>query len=265
MLTVSDLRVKFHTRDYETVRGVSLTIPDGEIFGLVGESGSGKTVTAMAVSGLLDRTLCTVSGEILLDGLHLESLSEKDWRGVRGKKLGVVFQDPFSAFDPLLKAGVQAGEALDIHTKLTKKEIRKKVEEAFSQVELGDPARVYDSYPHELSGGMLQRVMIASALLTNPSLLLLDEPTTALDVSVQAGVLDLLKKLNAEKGTSMLLISHDLRVVRRVCTRAAVMQKGRIVEIGDPETIFSNPAHPYTARLVSAAEGLMPESGGGTL
>ena len=263
MLIIRDLHVKFHTRDREAVAGVSLTVGDGEIFGLVGESGSGKTVTAMAASGLLDRTLCSVSGEISLDGTRLDALSEKDWRAVRGKRLGVVFQDPFSAFDPLEKAGKQAGEALAVHASLSKAEIRNRVLAAFSQVELSDPERVYESYPHELSGGMLQRVTIAAALLTDPALLFLDEPTTALDVSVQAGVLDLLRRLNRERGTAMLFISHDLRVVKAICTRVAVMQKGKVVETGDPETVFTNPTHPYTRRLAAAAVGLLPENDGG--
>ncbi len=252
MLEIKDLRIRFHTRERDAVGGISLTVNDGEILGLVGESGSGKTVTAMAIGGLLDRAACDVSGQILLDGTDLLTLDSARFRKVRGKTLGVVFQDPSAALDPLMKAGRQAEEALLIHTSMTKKERKEAVLQAFEAVELRDPERVYDSYPHELSGGMQQRVMIAAALVTNPSLILLDEPTTALDAGVQAEILALLKRLNAEKRISMLLISHDLSVVRRACRRVAVMQRGSIVEEGEAEALFSSPAHPYTKRLLEA-------------
>ena len=252
MLEIRDLRVKFHTRDRCAVDGLSLTVRDGEIVGLVGESGSGKSVTAMAVAGLLPRKQCDYSGEVRLDGTELLHADRATLRGVRGRDIGVVFQEPMSAMDPLMKVGRQVEETLLIHTKLSRKERRERALEALGQVELPDPEEVYGKYPHELSGGMLQRAMIAAAMVSRPGLLLLDEPTTALDVTVQAQILALLRKLNGEFGISMLFISHDLNVVRRLCPRVAVMQAGRIVESGGTEEVFRHPAHDYTRRLIAA-------------
>ena len=252
MLEIRDLHVKFHNREREAVSGVSLTIRDGEILGLVGESGSGKSVTAMAVAGLLPRRQCAFSGQILLDGTELLHLDRRELRKLQGRAIGVVFQEPMSAMDPLMKIGPQVEEVLRIHTDMTRQERRHAALAALEAVELPDPAAVYDKYPHELSGGMLQRAMIAAAIVIRPRLLLLDEPTTALDVTIQAQILELLKKLNRESGISMLFISHNLGVVRKLCTRVAVMQRGVLVEEGDVETVFHHPSHPYTQRLVAA-------------
>ena len=252
MLEIKNLHVKFHTRQREAVAGVSLTIRDGEIVGLVGESGSGKSVTAMSVAGLLPRKQCSFSGEILLDGVELLHADRGLLRKVQGKDIGVVFQEPMSAMDPLMPVGRQVEEVLRIHTDLTREERRTRALEALAAVELPDPEGVYRKYPHELSGGMLQRAMIAAAAVARPKLLLLDEPTTALDVTIQAQILDLLKKLNRESGISMLFISHNLNVVRKLCTRTAVMQRGILVEEGDIETVFRHPQHPYTQRLIAA-------------
>ena len=252
LLTITDLRVKFHNRDREAVAGVSLSIGRGEIVGLVGESGSGKTVTAMSVAGLLPRKQCDYSGEILLDGAELLHADRKLLRRVQGQRIGVVFQDPLSCMDPLMKVGAQVEETLLLHTDLSKQERRRLALEALEAAELPDPERVYASWPHELSGGMRQRACIAAAIAIRPELLLLDEPTTALDVTVQAQILTLLKKLNRESGISMLFISHNLGVVRKLCTRAAVMQKGLIVEAGETERIFMRPQHAYTRRLIDA-------------
>ncbi|MBR3570018.1 MAG: ABC transporter ATP-binding protein [Oscillibacter sp.] len=252
MLSIADLRVKFHNRDREAVAGASLSVGRGEIVGLVGESGSGKTVTAMSVAGLLPRKRCDYSGEILLDGVELLRADRKILRRVQGKRIGVVFQDPLSCMDPLMKVGAQVEETLLLHTDLSKQERKRLALEALEAVELPDPERVYASYPHELSGGMRQRACIAAATVIRPELLLLDEPTTALDVTVQAQILELLKKLNRESGISMLFISHNLGVVRKLCGRAAVMQKGVIVEEGETERIFLRPRHPYTRRLIDA-------------
>ena len=252
MLEIKDLHVKFHNRDREAVSGVSLTIHDGEILGLVGESGSGKSVTAMSVAGLLPRKQCAFSGQILLDGAELLHIQRKELRKLQGKAIGVVFQEPQSCMDPLMKIGPQVEEVLRIHTDLPRPERKKLALEAMAAVELADPAAVYEKYPHELSGGMLQRAMIASAIVIRPRLLLLDEPTTALDVTIQAQILELLKKLNRESGISMLFISHNLNVVRKLCGRVAVMQRGVLVEEGDVETVFHHPQHPYTQRLVAA-------------
>ena len=252
MLEIRDLHVKFHTRQREAVSGVSLTIHDGEILGLVGESGSGKTVTAMAVAGLLPRTQCDYAGEILLDGVELHHAERALLRKIQGKSIGVVFQEPQSCMDPLMTVGRQVEEVLAIHTDLTAPARRRRALEAMAAAELPDPEDVYGRYPHELSGGMLQRAMIAAAIVSRPNLLLLDEPTTALDVTTQAQSLELLKKLNRDYGMAMLFISHNLNVVRRLCARVAVMQRGVLVEEGETQAVFRRPAHPYTRHLIDA-------------
>jgi ABC-type dipeptide/oligopeptide/nickel transport system ATPase component len=252
MLEIRDLHVKFHNRDREAVAGVSLSIQAGEILGLVGESGSGKTVTAMSVAGLLPRKQCDYSGEILLDGKELLHADRAELRNIQGREIGVVFQEPQSALDPLMKIGPQVEEVLRVHTSLSREERRRRAVEAMAAVELPEAETVYEKYPHQLSGGMLQRAMIAAAVIASPKLLLLDEPTTALDVTVQAQILELLKKLNRESGVSMLFISHDLNVVRKLCGRVAVMQKGLLVEAGEAQEVFHHPRHPYTQRLIAA-------------
>ena len=264
MLEIRDLHVKFHTRDREAVAGVSLSIADGEIMGLVGESGSGKSVTAMSVAGLLPRSRCDYSGEILLDGRELLHIPRAGLRKIQGREIGVVFQEPMSCMDPLMKVGPQVEEVLRIHDRLSGGARKKRALEALEAVELPDPAEVYGKYPHELSGGMLQRAMIAAAIIARPRLLLLDEPTTALDVTIQAQILQLLKKLNRESGITMLFISHNLNVVRKLCTRVAVMQRGVLVESGPTDTVFYPPRHPYTQRLIAAiptrSEGRRPHA-----
>ena len=259
MLVIDDLHVQFNGSDREAVSGVSLTINDGEIVGLVGESGSGKTVTAMSIAGLLPRKKCRLSGSILLDGQDLLHAERAALRLLHGKKIGVVFQDPMSAMDPLMKVGRQVSEVLRIHEPSITKEERKILAlQALSEVELPEPEVIFNKYPHELSGGQQQRAMIASAIIIKPSLLLLDEPTTALDVTIQAQILELLKKLNRETGISMLFISHNLNVVRKLCSRVAVMQRGKIVENGQTDEVFFNPQHPYTKNLIDS----IPTRGG---
>ncbi|WP_417045168.1 ABC transporter ATP-binding protein [Dysosmobacter sp.] len=252
MLTIENLHVKFHNRDREAVAGVSLSIADGEILGLVGESGSGKSVTAMSVAGLLPRKQCDYSGSVYLDGVELLHADRSLLRKVQGRSIGVVFQEPQSYMDPLMKIGHQVEEVLRIHTDLTPQARRDRALEAMAAVELPDPEAVYDKYPHQLSGGMCQRAMIAAAIVARPGFLLLDEPTTALDVTIQAQILDLLKKLNREGGMSMLFISHNLNVVRKLCSRVAVMQRGVLVEEGDINQVFYHPQHDYTKRLIAA-------------
>ena len=252
MLEVKDLHVRFHNRDRDAVGGISFRIADGEILGLVGESGSGKTVTAMSIAGLLPRKQCSYSGDILLNGQDLLHADRSLLRKLHGREIGVVFQEPMSSMDPLMKIGEQVGEVLRIHTALSAKERKAKVLQAMEAVELNDVEKVYRSYPHELSGGMLQRAMIAAAIVIEPSLLLLDEPTTALDVTIQAQILELLRRLNRELGISMLFISHNLKVVRKLCGRVAVMQRGVLVETGDTEQVYTNPQHPYTRHLIEA-------------
>ncbi len=251
MLEVRDLHVKFHNRDREAVAGVSFTIREGEILGLVGESGSGKSVTAMSIAGLLPRKKCDYRGDVLVDGEDMLHADRSFLRKVQGSKIGVVFQEPMSAMDPLMKVGKQVEEVLEIHTDMKPEERKKRAIEALTDVELPDPEAVYDKYPHELSGGMLQRSMIAAAIVSRPGLLLLDEPTTALDVTIQAQILKLLEKLNKEYGMSMLFISHNLNVVRKLCKRVAVMQKGVIVEEGLTDDVFFRPQHPYTQHLIA--------------
>ena len=252
MLEIRDLHVKFHVRSREAVAGVSLTIQDGEILGLVGESGSGKSVTAMSVAGLLPRRQCDYSGQVLLDGVDLLHAPRAELRKVQGKDIGVVFQEPQSCMDPLMKIGSQVEEVLSLHTHMDRAERRKLALEALAAVELPDPEAVYEKYPHQLSGGMCQRAMIAAAIVARPKLLLLDEPTTALDVTIQAQILELLKKLNRETGMSMLFISHNLAVMRKLCARVAVMQRGVLVEEGDTDQVFLHPREDYTKRLIAA-------------
>ena len=252
MLEIRDLHVKFHNSDREAVGGVSYTIEDGEIQGLVGESGSGKTVTAMSIAGLLPRKQCSYSGQILLDGMDLLHADRNDLRKIHGRHIGVVFQEPMSSMNPLVKVGHQVEEVLLLHTNMTAEERRRRAIETLAQVELNNPEEVYEKYPHERSGGMLQRAMIAAAIVIRPKLLLLDEPTTALDVTIQAQILELLKRLNKEYDASMLFISHNLNVVRKLCNEVAVMQRGLLVEEGKTEQVFYHPQHEYTKRLIAA-------------
>ena len=252
MLEIKDLHVQFHTSDHEAVRGISLQVRDGEILGLVGESGSGKTVTAMMVAGLLGADRARMQGQILLDGVDLLRTGGEELRRRQGKDIGVVFQEPMSALNPVMRIGVQVEESLRVHTKLSKEARRELALQALRDVDLDRAEEVYHKYPHELSGGMLQRVCIAAAIINRPRLLLADEPTTALDVTIQAQILELLKRLNREREMSVLFISHNLHVVRKLCTRVAVMEKGLIVEEGDTEQVFCQPQSPYTQRLIAA-------------
>lgn len=253
MLDVIDLRVRFLSRpDKYAVDGVSFHMEEGEILGLVGESGSGKSVTAMAISGLLPKRKTECAGSILLAGQEMLNADRNAMRKIQGKDLSVVFQEPMTSLDPVMRIGPQVEESLKIHTKMTPAERKAAALQALADVELPDPEGVYRKYPHELSGGMLQRVMIAAAIVSEPKLLLADEPTTALDVTIQAQILELLKKINREKGTTILFISHNLNVVRKLCNRVAVMHKGKIVETGTAEEVFHHPQDPYTQRLIAA-------------
>ena len=252
MLEIRDLHVQFHGADHEAVRGIDLTVGDGEIVGLVGESGSGKTVTAMMISGLLRPEQAAFRGQILLDGRDLLPSSGDTLRSIQGRDICVVFQEPMTSLDPVMKIGPQVEESLCIHTKKTPQERKEAALAAMAEAELPDPEVIYDKYPHELSGGMLQRVMIAAAIISRPKLLLADEPTTALDVTIQAQILQLLKKINREYGTAILFISHNLNVVRKLCSEILVMHKGIIVERGSTEDIFFRPKEDYTQRLIAA-------------
>ena len=254
MLEVKDLRIKFITRpDKWAVDGVSFDIADGEILGLVGESGSGKTVTAMAISGLMPRYKTEFFGNINLDGREMLDTESAEIRDMRGKTVAVVFQEPMTALDPVMRIGRQVEESLRVHNpKMSASELKQHALNAMTSAGLYDVENLYNKYPHELSGGMLQRVCIAAAIISHPKLLIADEPTTALDVTTQAHIIELLKKINKDYGTSILFISHNLAVVHALCHRVVVMKKGKIVEQGDVEELYNNPSHPYTKQLLAA-------------
>ena len=255
MLEVKNLRVHFKNAapDRFAVDGASFTVGDGEIVGLVGESGSGKSVTAMAISGLLPRRQSEYSGEIWLDGVEILNGDRNLMRQMQGDTIGVIFQEPMSAFDPIMPIGKQVEESLLVHhPEMSPAARRSAALTAMAEAELDEPEIVYEKYPHELSGGMLQRAMIAAAIIHSPKLLLADEPTPALDVTIQGQILDLLKKINKTKGTSILFISHNMRVIRHLSERVLVMYRGRIVEQGSVEDVFLHPQEAYTKKLIDS-------------
>ena len=252
LLDIRDLHVTFLSTAKEAVRGVDLQMEPGQRLGLVGESGSGKTVTAMALSGLIERWNVNMTGQVLFEDRDLLACSRNELRAVQGKDIGVVFQEPMTSLNPLMRVGRQVEEVLRIHTDLSAAEIRRMALEAMDQVGLPDPERTYEKYPHQLSGGQRQRAVIASAMVIHPKLLICDEPTTALDVTVQAQILELLRGVSEQFGVAILLISHDLSVVRRLCDQVAVMYRGRIVERGSTDAIFNAPQDEYTKRLIAA-------------
>jgi len=254
LLSIQNFRAHFRSapEGHDAVKGISFSIAPGEILGLVGESGSGKTVTAMALAGLLPASLIALSGEIHFDGTELLTAPREKLRALRGWEVSMVFQEPMTAMDPTMRIGPQVEEALLVHTDLTPEGRRELALQAMADAELPDPEIIYDKYPHELSGGMLQRVMIAAAIVSEPRLLLCDEPTTALDVTIQEGILKLLQKINRERGTAILFISHNLHVVRKLCTRVAVMCRGELVEEGPVDEVFFHPKEDYTKRLIAA-------------
>ncbi|MBO5516889.1 MAG: ABC transporter ATP-binding protein [Firmicutes bacterium] len=252
MLTVKDLRVTFLDNNKEAIHGISFSMQEGERLGLVGESGSGKTVTAMAISGLIERSRVTINGDVIFGDTDLRRCSRSQLRAIQGPGIGVVFQEPMNSLNPLIKVGYQVEETLRIHTKKTPEERRKMAIDALDRVGLPNPDEIYSKYPHQLSGGQRQRAMIAAAMVIHPKLLICDEPTTALDVSVQAKILKLLKELSDEYKVGILLISHDLLVVKQLCERVAVMYKGNIVEQGDTMEIFNAPKDEYTRQLMAA-------------
>ena len=252
MLEMCDLHVTFKSTGKEAVRGIDLSIAHGERLGLVGESGSGKTVTAMALTGLIERSQVEMRGEVLFEGRDLLRCTRRELRTIHGKDIGVVFQEPLRSLNPLLRVGPQIEESLRIHTDKSAQERTRLALEVMEQVGLPDPEGTWRKYPHQLSGGQRQRAVIASAMIIRPRLLVCDEPTTALDVTVQKQILELLRALSEEYRVGILLISHDMTVVRRLCEDVAVMHKGRIVERGLTEEIFRNPQDAYTRRLIAA-------------
>jgi oligopeptide/dipeptide ABC transporter ATP-binding protein len=255
LLTIDDLHISFATRtsDVRAVDGVDLEIFPGEVLGLVGESGSGKSVTARSIMRLVPMPPGKhVSGRILFHGEDLTTLPEREMETLRGSRIAMIFQDPMTFLNPLFTAGEQVSEAIRRHQKLDRAAARAETIRLFREVGIPSPELRYTAYPHQLSGGLRQRVMIAMALSSRPELLIADEPTTALDVTIQAQILALLRDLQAEYGMSILLITHDLGVVAEMCDRAAVMYAGRIVEQAPIETLFDDPEHPYTLGLMNA-------------
>lgn len=255
LLSVRDLRTYFVTAEgvVKAVDGVSFDVDRGERLAIVGESGSGKSATALSILRLVDPPAGhVVSGQVLLDGTDLLSLREDELRAVRGRRVGYVFQDPMTALDPVFTVGSQLIETLRLHTGVSRRQARQRAIELLADVQIAQPERRMDAYPHQLSGGMRQRVVIALALACSPSLLIADEPTTALDVTTQAQILDVLFGLARDRGTAVLLITHDLGVVAATCERVQVMYAGRVVEKGRTAEVFAAPRHPYTAALLGS-------------
>jgi peptide/nickel transport system ATP-binding protein len=252
LLALDDLRVSFHTHDGEVqaVRGVSLELERGGALGVVGESGSGKSVSMLSVLGLTRGRTTRIEGSIRFEGRELATASEAELRSVRGGEIGMVFQDPLSSLHPFYRVGTQLVEALRTHQQVGKAAARERAIELLGTVGIPEPRRRVDAYPHEYSGGMRQRAMIAMALANEPKLLIADEPTTALDVTVQAQILELIARLRAELGMAVVLITHDLGVVAQVTDEIAVMYAGEVVEQGPKEAIFGAPQHPYTWGLL---------------
>jgi oligopeptide/dipeptide ABC transporter ATP-binding protein len=259
ILDIIDLRTHFFTDEgiAKAVDGVNLAIGMGESVGLVGESGSGKSMTAFSILRLIpDPPGKIVSGQILLRGQDLLKLSEKEMRSIRGKKIAMIFQEPSTSMNPSFTIGSQIEEAIRFHQTGKQSDVREKALDILRAVKIPDPGRILSQYPHELSGGMLQRVMIAIALSCEPDLLICDEPTTALDVSTQAQIITLLNELRNQRKTSFLFITHDLGVLSWICTYAAVMYAGKIVEYSDIRSLIRGPRHPYTRALIGASPRL---------
>jgi peptide/nickel transport system ATP-binding protein len=255
LLAVEDLAVSFVTPDATTtgLDGVSVDVGQGEIVGLVGETGCGKTLTGLSVLGLLPRNARITRGSIRLEGRDLLGLPEDELRRVRGSSIAMVFQNPASAFNPVFTVGSQMRYVLGAHEHLKKGEANERIRETLAEVGLPEVERVLHAYPHQLSGGMLQRAMIASALLCRPALLIADEPTTALDVTIEAQILRLIRRLQETRGFSVLFITHDLGVVRDVSDRVVVLYAGRVAETATTTALYERPAHPYTRGLMAAA------------
>lgn len=254
LLEVKNLNIEFHDHliPETVVYDFDLELKAGEIVGLVGESGSGKSMSALAIAGLLSRRDMHKRGQILFDGLDLLTCERSKLRKIQGNEISMIFQEPMTSLNPVKRIGWQIEESLRIHTELNKEERYQKAIEMMKEVELPDPERLYRQYPHELSGGMRQRVMIAAAMICNPRILIADEPTTALDVTIQAQIVELLKRMNREKQTSILFISHDLSLVKQLCERVLVMKGGYVVETGLTQEVFAHPKEEYTQRLIAA-------------
>jgi peptide/nickel transport system ATP-binding protein len=255
LLEVKNLKTYFYTDDgvAKAVDDISFWLDKGETLGLVGESGCGKSVTALSIMRLIpDPPGKIADGEILFKGKEILKMSEKEMRDIRGNDIGMIFQEPMTSLNPVFTCGDQIAEAVLLHQKVSKAEARKRAIEMLKLVGIPAPEQRFSEYPHQLSGGMRQRVMIAMALACNPEILIADEPTTALDVTVQAQILELIKKLQTELGMGVIMITHDLGVIAEVCDRVAVMYASKIAEYGSAEQIFYNPKHPYTIGLLNS-------------
>jgi oligopeptide transport system ATP-binding protein len=262
LLTVTDLRTYFHTRNgvYRAVDGVSFSVERGETLGIVGESGSGKSVTCYSLMGLVPQPPGRIeSGTAVFDGVDLLHCSPAEARAIRGKRIAMIFQDPMTSLNPYLRISEQLIEPLLIHEKISRRDALARGIAMLEAVGINDAARRIRHYPHEFSGGMRQRVMIAMALITKPELLIADEPTTALDVTVQAQILELIKSMQRELGMAVIFITHDLGVVSGLCDRVQVMYAGRIVETADTRTLFHQPRHPYPRALQRSIPALQPK------
>jgi oligopeptide/dipeptide ABC transporter ATP-binding protein len=268
LLSIENLKTYFYVRDRvaKAVNDVSLAIQPGETLGLVGESGCGKSVTAHSIIQLIpDPPGKIVDGRILFDGQDLLKLSEANMRKIRGNRISMIFQEPMTSLNPVFTVGDQVGEVLRLHQRLSRKEARSRVLDIFKQVGIPAAETRLDDFPHQMSGGMRQRVMIAMALACNPRLMIADEPTTALDVTIQAQILDLMNKLKADTGASILFITHDLGVIAEMAQYVAVMYAGHMVEYADVKTLFTAPKHPYTVGLMESIPVLGHKTAAGRL
>jgi len=254
LLSVRDLRVEFVTRKGPLVAldGISFDIAPGEVLGMVGESGAGKSLTGLAIINLLDPPGRIAGGEIRLEGSRIDNLPPARMREIRGRRIGIIFQDPLTSLNPLLRIGDQLAETILAHTSLTRRQARERAIAWLGEVGIPSPEKRIDGYPHEFSGGMRQRVVIALALCAEPALVIADEPTTALDVSVQAQIIAVLKNLTRRHGAAVMLITHDMGVIAETADRVAVMYAGRIVEIGEVGEVVRHPLHPYAQGLMAA-------------
>ena len=262
LLQVRNLRVEFNTRrgSLTAIDDVSFDIAQGEVLGVVGESGAGKSLTGMAIIGLLEPPGRVAAGEILLEGERIDNLSPEAMRRIRGRRIGAIFQDPLTSLNPLYTIGRQIIETIQTHLAMSHDEARKRAIALLAEVGIPAPERRIDHYPHQFSGGMRQRVVIALALCANPKLIIADEPTTALDVSIQAQIITLLKKLCRENGTAVMLVTHDMGVIAETADRVAVMYAGRIVEIGPVQDVIHDPQHPYTVGLMGSIPAVGQET-----
>lgn len=258
VLAVKDLRITFNTYagKVHAVRGVSFDLYKGETLGIVGESGSGKSVTNKAIIGILPKNANLENGQVIYNKMELTKYSDKEYSNIRGQEISMIFQDPMSSLDPVMKIGKQITEALRVKRKIKRVEAKTKAIEMMAAVGIPDPEKRYNQYPFQFSGGMRQRIVIAIALIATPNLLICDEPTTALDVTIQAQILDLIKKMQEERKLSVIFITHDLGVVANVADRVAVMYAGKIVEYGTVNEVFYDPKHPYTWSLLASMPDL---------